>query len=213
MKTITFFLVSVILFSFQASLAQQTQTHWLVGQWEGKIEGYLSKENPGRTLRVIAVSPDGTAQARWAVTGQGMGGADIAVDGLKVTVVTSAKSQVELSREGDNLLVGTFTLQTGRRFPIKLTKINGPTGQLKFEVSYASSRLALLSGEVKEALASFESQAQEAEKNAAASVVSHKSLDFGCHSERSEESRLFKYMRPFTSFRVTRKTFFSILLM
>src|SRR3990172_6460654 len=45
-----------------------------------------------------------------------------------------------------------------------------------------------------------------------ASVVSHKSLDFGCHSERSEESRLFKYMRPFTSFRVTRKTFFSILL-
>ena len=25
-----------------------------------------------------------------------------------------------------------------------------------------------------------------------ASVVSHKSLDFGCHSERSEESRLFK---------------------
>src|SRR3989338_4060373 len=45
------------------------------------------------------------------------------------------------------------------------------------------------------------------------SVVSHKSLDFGCHSERSEESRLFKYMRPFTSFRVTRKTFFSILLM
>src|SRR3989338_6885530 len=77
-----------------------------------------------------------------------------------------------------------------------------------------------------------------------ASVVSHKSLDFGCHSERSEESRLFKYMRPFTEpalrfftgftlrsftsfrmtdeglrmtgcegFRVTRKTFFSILLM
>ncbi len=169
MKTITFFLVSVILFSFQASLAQQTQTHWLVGQWEGKIEGYLPKQNPARTLRVITVSSDGTAQARWAVTGQGMGGADIAVDGLKVTVVTSAKSQVELSREGDNLLVGTFILQTGRRFPIKLTKINGPTGQLKFEVSYASSRLALLSGEVKEALASFESQAQEAEKNAAAS--------------------------------------------
>src|SRR3972149_10298809 len=41
------------------------------------------------------------------------------------------------------------------------------------------------------------------------SVVSHKSLDFDCHSERSEESRLFKYMRPFTSFRVTRKKPFS----
>ena len=31
-------------------------------------------------------------------------------------------------------------------------------------------------------------------------VVRHKSLDFDCHSERSEESCLFKYMRPFTSF-------------
>ena len=54
---------------------------------------------------------------------------------------------------------------------------------------------------------------QEAESVFVPSVVSHKSLDFGCHSERSEESRLFKYMRPFTSFRVTRKTFFSMLLM
>src|SRR3990167_2314914 len=43
----------------------------------------------------------------------------------------------------------------------------------------------------------------------APSVVSHKSLYFDCHSERSEESRLFKYMRPFTSFRVTRKKPFS----
>ncbi len=37
----------------------------------------------------------------------------------------------------------------------------------------------------------------------AASVVSHKSLYFDCHSERSEESGFFKNIRPFTSFRVT----------
>ncbi len=153
----------------QASLSQQSETHWLVGQWEGKIERFPFKDGPARTLRVIKISPDGTAQARWAITGQGMGGADVRVDGVNVSVVTSAQSRVQLSRQDDNLLVGTFTLKDGRRFPIRLTKITGPAEQTKFEVSYASSRLALLSGEVKEALASFESQAKEAENNAAAS--------------------------------------------
>jgi hypothetical protein len=41
-------------------------------------------------------------------------------------------------------------------------------------------------------------------------VRHHESLDLDCHSERSEESPLFKYLRPFTSFRVTAKTSFSI---
>src|SRR3990167_11227740 len=42
------------------------------------------------------------------------------------------------------------------------------------------------------------------------SVVSHKSLYFDCHSERSEESRLFKYMRPFTEFTLRLFTSFRV---
>jgi hypothetical protein len=36
----------------------------------------------------------------------------------------------------------------------------------------------------------------------------HESLDLDCHSERSEESRPFKSMRPFTSFRATSEDLF-----
>jgi catechol 2,3-dioxygenase-like lactoylglutathione lyase family enzyme len=43
-------------------------------------------------------------------------------------------------------------------------------------------------------------------------VVRHKSLDLDCHSERSEESRLPKYMRPFSSFRVTGEKLFRYLV-
>ncbi|MFZ5447012.1 MAG: hypothetical protein ACOZFS_00030 [Thermodesulfobacteriota bacterium] len=32
----------------------------------------------------------------------------------------------------------------------------------------------------------------------------------GCHSERSEESRLFKYLKPCATLRVTRKTSFEM---
>ena len=42
------------------------------------------------------------------------------------------------------------------------------------------------------------------------SVVRHKSLYFDCHSERSEESRLFKYMRPFTEFTLRLFTSFRV---
>lgn len=102
--TVTFFILNVILFNVQAALAQQRQSHWLVGQWEGKIERYLPKQNPGRTLLVLSVSPDGNAQARWAITGQAASVADVNVNAGKVAVVTGAESLVELAREGDGLL-------------------------------------------------------------------------------------------------------------
>jgi hypothetical protein len=41
----------------------------------------------------------------------------------------------------------------------------------------------------------------------AASVVRHKSLYFDCHSEHSEESRLFKHIRPFKEFTLNERFF------
>src|SRR5215475_2175701 len=123
MKITIFFILNIIFISFQFSLAQQPESHWLVGQWEGEIEGFTSREGPARTLRVIAVSTDGIAQAGWAVTGRSMGEANVHIDGVQVKVVTAAESLVELKREREDLLVGTFTLQNRRRFPIKLIKI------------------------------------------------------------------------------------------
>jgi hypothetical protein len=132
MKTATFFILSVILFSFQPSLAQQPQSHWLVGQWEGGIDRYTGKDGPGRTLRVISVSPDGSAEARWAVTGQTLGSAEAEVNGPRVKVVTGANSVVELTQRSGDLLVGWFTLRTGRSFPISLAKT---ITQIKYRLS------------------------------------------------------------------------------
>jgi len=118
-----YFGLILMLFGVKVLFAQPALPHWLVGQWEGEIEGITSGEGPARTLRVTTVSTDGTAHAGWAVTGRRMGGADVHVDGLQVKVVTAADSLVELKREREDLLVGTFTLRNRRRFPIRLIKI------------------------------------------------------------------------------------------
>jgi hypothetical protein len=45
---------------------------------------------------------------------------------------------------------------------------------------------------------------------AIAKSASYKSLHWGiCHSERSEESRISNYLRPFASLRVTQKSSFA----
>ena len=111
---VSFTVLISVLFSFQLSFAQQGQSHWLVGQWDGQIENYLPNENPARTLQVFAVLSDGTVRGRWAITGQGTGTADIKMQSAQVTIVTGKDSRVVLRRERDNLLAGTFTLSKGR---------------------------------------------------------------------------------------------------
>ena len=46
MKTVTSLLLAIIVLSLQMSCAQPIQSHWLIGHWEGKIEGFSSKEGP-----------------------------------------------------------------------------------------------------------------------------------------------------------------------
>jgi hypothetical protein len=43
-------LLLILLFSLGVSPAE-AQTHWLVGRWDGSIEGMAAKQKPARTLR------------------------------------------------------------------------------------------------------------------------------------------------------------------
>ena len=150
------------------SLEQETGTHWLIGQWEGNIRGVKPQDLPGRTLRVLSVSSDGRVDARWAITGQALGNVDVELDGARMKIVTGANTAVELTRRSDGLLVGTLIPQGGRSYPITLAKTVAANDLPSFDATFTSSRRALLSGEVNQAMASLESQAGEAEKNAAA---------------------------------------------
>ena len=124
MKTAVFFLLMIALLHFRASLAQEKQSHWLVGRWRGSIENYSGEEGPLRTLRVTRVSPDGAeAIAMWSVSGEQAFWANLALEGSQVKIVTNTKSVVELTREGDESLVGKLTWANGQGFSIKLRKI------------------------------------------------------------------------------------------
>jgi hypothetical protein len=116
-------LLLILLFAVGLSPAQ-AQTHWLVGRWDGSIEGMAAKQKPARTLRVHTVEADNTAKARWAITGENTGSVDARVDGSQISfVVASSKSVVELSREGDDSLAGKITFANGKSFPVKLTRV------------------------------------------------------------------------------------------
>jgi len=123
MKPLAFLLASVIFFSVQSASAQQPQSHWLIGHWEGTIENYRSKEGPDRTLRVHAVSPDGKAVGRSSVTGMNSVAIDVVVEGVQIKFLLPSKNLVELKREGDDRLVGNYTLPDGRAFPLTLKRI------------------------------------------------------------------------------------------
>lgn len=128
MKTAMFLLLTFVLFNFPPAYGQQTKDHWLIGNWAGSIEGLTAKGGPNRTLRVSEVAPDGWAKAQYGITGQNTGQIDVAVDGAQVKfLIPTTNNRIELMREGENSLVGTFSLPTGKSFPMKLTKIKPTT--------------------------------------------------------------------------------------
>lgn len=117
----------IVLLSYQASVAQESQIRWLVGRWEGKIERFYHRSGPARTLRVRSVARDGSVDAFWSVTGRDEFPCDVTVDGSQVTVfITVSQSSVRLRREGDDVLAGKFTLKDGEVFPIKLDRMTLP---------------------------------------------------------------------------------------
>jgi hypothetical protein len=115
----------ILCFFAQSGLGQEAEAHWLIGRWEGNLSGYIGRSSPRRTLRVTEVAPDGEAKGMWYVTGQRLIAAFIQVEGAHVKIATAGNSLVELTREGDDLLVGKYIPQDGETLPVKMIKVEG----------------------------------------------------------------------------------------
>jgi hypothetical protein len=123
MKLFRSLIVTIALLITAQSFAQQAQNEWLIGHWDGTIEGFPASENSSRILRVHSVSPDGKAVAFWAVSGSNASQAETNTDGSNVKIVFQGISTVvELTREGDSSLAGKYTNTSGKVFPIKFKK-------------------------------------------------------------------------------------------
>jgi hypothetical protein len=124
MKTAALALI-ILCFFAQSGLGQEAEDHWLIGRWQGNLSEYIGRGSSARTLRVTAVSPEGTAQGMWYVTGQRPIAAAIQVEGARVKIATAGNSLVELTREGNDLLVGKYIPQDGETLPVKMIKVEG----------------------------------------------------------------------------------------
>jgi len=121
MKLLRSFVFIVVLFGSVPVFAQQNQ--WLIGHWDGTIQGFPASENSSRVLRVHSVSADGKAVAVWAIPGASAAQTETSTDGSSVKIAFQGNSTVvQLTREGDNALVGKYTNQGGKTFPIKFKK-------------------------------------------------------------------------------------------
>ena len=119
------------LLSLATSIANEAtsdsnQIHWLMGRWEGELEGVPAPQ--GRFVEVWAVAPDGTAQGVMGISGeQHPGRTEITVDGVHVHLVNGIGSVVELTREGDDRLAGTLVGRGGGRIlRLQLTREQQP---------------------------------------------------------------------------------------
>jgi hypothetical protein len=120
---IVFVFVVLFLLGYQNASAQETQSLWVIGRWDGNIEGFKGDGGPARMLRVNNISTEGAIVSLWGIPPQTRGRVEVKVDGSKVSVLLpSSKSTVELVRESDDVLVGKIVFTSGREFPIKLTK-------------------------------------------------------------------------------------------
>ena len=52
------FVVVVLLLGYQFGSAQQTENSWLIGRWDGNIEGFKGQGGPARMLRVHSISTE-----------------------------------------------------------------------------------------------------------------------------------------------------------
>ena len=123
MKQFMVIVFVVLLLGYQFASAQETGSSWLIGRWDGNIEGFKGEGGPARMLRVHSISAQGAIVSLWGVPPQTRARAEVKVDGPQVKVfVPVSKITVELAREGDDVLVGKITFVSGREHPIKLTK-------------------------------------------------------------------------------------------
>lgn len=126
-------LMLVAVFYAELSPAQQNDSSWLIGVWEGDLQDFAAKGGQGTPARVVmitAVAPDGSAQGRMGIPGRlGLGPADVRVGGAEVIIVNVVKSVLNLTRRGDEQLVGTLTGPTGKVFELTLTRKVPPVSE------------------------------------------------------------------------------------
>jgi hypothetical protein len=122
-QSMVFVFIVLLLLGCQNASAQQTQSPWLIGRWDGNIEGFKGEGGPARMLRVNNISAQGAIVSLWGIPPQTRGRVELKVDDSQISVfVPSSKSTVELTRESDDALVGKIVFTNGPEFPIKLTK-------------------------------------------------------------------------------------------
>ena len=123
MKLLGSLIVTIALFGPVPTFAQQSPNQWLIGHWDGTIEGFPASDNPSRILRVHKVSADGKTVALLAVPGSKAAQTETSTDGTNVKVAfPGSKMGLELAREGEDSLGGKYTGPIGKTFPIKFKK-------------------------------------------------------------------------------------------
>ncbi len=55
----------MVLLGYQLASAQQTQSLWLIGRWDGNIEGFKGQGEPARMLRVNNISAESRIVSLW----------------------------------------------------------------------------------------------------------------------------------------------------
>jgi hypothetical protein len=121
MKAFWMLALSLVVLSPATLFSETPDAGWLVGVWRGAVLG-TSWRNPGRTMEVLMVGQKGSAKGTWSITGAREYVAKIAVDGQRVIVVTAAETHVELTRQADGTLAGTFRLKSGVTHPVALAR-------------------------------------------------------------------------------------------
>jgi hypothetical protein len=131
----------VLVLCTQGLSAQQSDTRWLIGTWEGDLQDFSARggQGPaGRVIRITAAAPDGTAQGKMGVAGKTLNRAELTFDGSGLRIVNSSASVLKLKRNGDGHLVGTLTAKSGKVFEILLTRTND-SGDERITVIYVSA--------------------------------------------------------------------------
>ena len=121
------FVLAIFLLFPDPVLAQASKGEWLVGTWEGELLAYAGAGSPKRTLKIVSVAADGAALGTWFVTGREEYLARIRmVDDDHVKVVTVVETVVDLKREGESGLDGTFVLAKGAgTYRVSLKRVSG----------------------------------------------------------------------------------------
>jgi hypothetical protein len=105
------------------------QRHWLIGRWEGEVQGAGGSggggpEGPGRVLVVDSVGADGKVTGVFSSRGGGQRTTNITLQGETVRIVSGAGNDITLRRTAANKLEGDYvsTSGRGRRVSVTLTR-------------------------------------------------------------------------------------------